>query len=270
MDKIKKKLWEVNIWQYLMYFIIYSFVGFVIETIFGVVTKGVLESRQSFLHGPFCAIYGVGACIMIFFLNRYKKSIYKLFIGGFLVGSVVEYLVSLFGEMMLDVKWWDYTNLPLNINGRICVCFSFFWGILAIYLIKRFNPRVDWLIDKIKGKIPNNLKKTVIMLLFLFMLAECIITGLAIKCFQVRKIKEYNLDIKKKVVADMAYDNIYSNKPLSDFIMTFWNDKKMIRTFPNLKIQDKEGKIIFFKDLVPDVTPYYVKIDTNFLNKNGK
>ena len=134
-DIVKKKKFTImglSIWRILAYFIIYSIVGYIIETIFGIITKGRWESRQSFLYGPFCAIYGLGAAIMIIFLHKYSKKYTTLFWGGFIVGSIVEYLVSLIGEMILGVKWWDYSDMPLNINGRICVYFSLFWGFLAL------------------------------------------------------------------------------------------------------------------------------------------
>ena len=125
-EKTKKKftILGMSIWRVLAYFIIYSILGYLIETLFGLVTKGVIESRQSFLYGPFCAIYGLGAVIMIGLLQYFKKNNFTLFFGGFLIGSVVEYLVSLFGEMMLHVKWWDYSNIPLNINGNLSIGFS--------------------------------------------------------------------------------------------------------------------------------------------------
>ena len=88
----KMKLWEV-----LAYFIIYSVAGYIIETIFALVRYGVLESRQSFLYGPFCSIYGIGAVIMIIFLRYFMKNRMTLFVGGFLIGSVTEYLISLIG-----------------------------------------------------------------------------------------------------------------------------------------------------------------------------
>ena len=90
-----------------------------IETVYGIITKGVWESRQSFLYGPFCGIYGVGAVVMILSLQYFNQNNNRLFIGGFIVGSIVEYVVSLFGEYVLNTKWWDYSNMPLNINGRI-------------------------------------------------------------------------------------------------------------------------------------------------------
>ena len=97
----------ISIWKIFAYFIIYSILGYIIETLFGIATKGVWESRQSFLYGPFCAIYGVGAALMIIFLHKYSKRYNTLFVLGFIIGSIVEYLVSFLGEMMLHVKWWD-------------------------------------------------------------------------------------------------------------------------------------------------------------------
>ena len=100
----------ISIWKIFAYFIIYSILGYIIETLFGIATKGVWESRQSFLYGPFCAIYGVGAALMIIFLHKYSKRYNTLFVLGFIIGSIVEYLVSFLGEMMLHVKWWDYSK----------------------------------------------------------------------------------------------------------------------------------------------------------------
>ena len=153
-SKKKITIMGLSIWRILAYFIIYSVVGYIIETIYGIITKGTWESRQSFLYGPFCAIYGLGASIMIIFLHKYSKRYNTLFLGGFIVGSIVEYLVSWIGELILGVKWWDYSNRPLNINGRICVYFSLFWGFLALYLMASFNPKIDKLIlDIHKGGV---------------------------------------------------------------------------------------------------------------------
>lgn len=138
-----------TITKLLAYFIIYSVIGFIIETIFGLLTKGVVESRKSFLYGPFCGIYGLGAVVMIVGLQKFKKNNYTLFIGGFIIGSIVEYVISLIGELIFNIKWWDYSNMPFNINGRICFWYSIFWGLLAIYLMSHVNPKVDKFIEKI-------------------------------------------------------------------------------------------------------------------------
>ena len=259
----------ISIWRILAYFIIYSVLGYIIETIFGIVTKGVWESRQSFLYGPFCGIYGLGAVIMIIFLHKYQKKYNALFIGGFIVGSIVEYVVSLFGEMVLGVKWWDYSNMPLNLNGRICVYFSVFWGFLGIYLIASLNPKVDRLINWIKSKLKTQKAlKAFVVTVFTLLMVDCIATAFALEFFLVRMIAKNDLDVPRKNLVLEQYDKIYKNEGLAKFIYTFWGDKKMIKTFPNLKVKDVNGNIIYMDSLL-DIQPYYFKVhDIN--NKNSK
>ena len=257
----KKKLtiMGLSIWRILAYFIIYSFVGYIIETIFGIITKGVWESRQSFLYGPFCSIYGLGAAIMILFLHKFSKKYTTLFFGGFIVGSIIEYLVSWIGELILGVKWWDYSNMPLNINGRICVYFSIFWGFLALYLIASFNPRIDKFINWIKAKISLKALKTLTLSVTLILLIDCIITGIAMSFFLIRMIAKNNLNVPNKEIIIEKYDNLYNNEKLSNFIYKYWGDRKMIKTFPNIKVQDIDGNIIYIDSLLKDIKPYYFK-----------
>ena len=255
----------LSIWRILAYFIIYSIVGYIIETIFGIITKGVWESRQSFLYGPFCAIYGVGAVIMIIFLHGYSKKYTRLFLGGFIVGSIVEYLVSWIGEMILGVKWWDYSNMPLNINGRICVYFSIFWGFLALYLIGSFNPRIDRLIDWFKNKFSLKFLKIATSTVTTFLLIDCIITGVALSFFLIRMVAKNDLNVNNKQAVIQKYDDIYNNETLSKFVYKYWGDRKMIRTFPNLKVQDVDGNMIYMDSLLSDIQPYYYKI--NIINR---
>ena len=269
--KAKKRLTinGISIWRILAYFIIYSVAGYIIETLYGMITKGVWESRQSFLYGPFCGIYGLGAVVMILCLHKFPKKYNVLFIGGFIVGSIVEYAISLFGEVVLGVKWWDYSNMPLNINGRICVYFSVFWGFLGMYLIISLNPKVDKIINWIKSKFKTQKAlKTFVVTVFTLLMIDCIATAFAIEFFLVRMIVKNDLNVADKELVQEQYDKIYGNENLSKFIYTFWGDKKMIMTFPNLKINDKDGNIIYMDSLL-DIQPYYMKVH-DIRNKNSE
>lgn len=261
-EKSKKSftIMGITVWRIFAYFIIYSFLGYVIETIFGIITKGVWESRQSFLYGPFCAIYGVGAVIMILFLHRYSGKYNALFIGGFLVGSIVEYLVSWMGEIILHVKWWDYSNMPLNINGRICVYFSVFWGFLAIYLLGSVNPKIDRLINWLKSKISLKVLKTTTMTMILLLFIDCVITGIAVNLFLIRIIAQNDIPVPNQEMVMVEYEKIYSNESLSKFIHQFWGDRKILRTFPNLKVEDANGNIVYMDSYLKHIKPYYFMI----------
>lgn len=250
----------ISIWRILTYFIIYSIAGYIIETLFGIVTKGVWESRKSFLYGPFCAIYGLGAAIMIVCLHKYNKQYNTLFVLGFVIGSIVEYLISFIGEMVLHVKWWDYSDRPLNINGRICVYFSIFWGFLAIYLICSVNPKVDRFINWAKSKFNLKALKILTITTIIALFIDCVVTGIAVNFFLIRMKVKNDLNIPNKESVVQMYHNIYDNEKLSNFIYKHFGDKKILRTFPNLKVQDVDGNIIYMDSLLPDIQPYYLKI----------
>lgn len=258
-DKKTKGIFGFSIWRILGYFVIYSILGYIIETIFGAVTKGIIESRKSFLYGPFCGIYGIGAIIMILGLQAFKKNNNTLFWGGFFIGSVVEYVVSLIGELIFHVIWWDYSDMPLNLNGRVCVFFSIFWGLLGIYLVSYVNPKIDKLINFIKIKISNKALKILEIAVVIFLLFDCMITGYALKVFFIRMVKENNIDIGDREKIEQVYEEIYNDENVSNFIYKHFGNEKMIKTFPNLKLQDNNGNIVYFDSLLPDIQPYYLK-----------
>ena len=266
-NKPKKRftILGISIYKILVYFIIYSIVGYIIETLFGIITKGVWESRQSFLYGPFCGIYGLGAVVLIVSLQYFNKNANKLFIGGFIVGSIVEYLVSLVGELIFHVKWWDYSNMPLNINGRICVCYSILWGLLAVYFMMFFHPKIEKLIKQIKTKKTMKILKITTVIISVILLFDFLITMYALKAFIVRKVYEYDLNVSNKeyVINDM-YSGLYGNEKRANFIYKHFGDEKMIKTFPNLKIRDVDGNMLYLNQYVGNIPPYYWK----FFEKN--
>lgn len=249
----------ITFWRLFAYFIIYSVLGYIIETLFGVARYGMLESRKSFLYGPFCAIYGIGAIIMVLSLQHFKKNHTTLFVGGCIVGSITEYIVSWAGETFLHLKWWDYSSRPFNINGRICLLYSFFWGALGLLLMISLNPKVDRLINTIKEKISIKALQIFVTTCLIFMFVDFVSTGFALSFFTIRTVKEHNIEVKSQSYMDTAYDKIYNNEILVKFINKFWGNEKMLRTFPRLTIQDINGNIIKVRDLYPDIKTYYYK-----------
>lgn len=258
--KTKKQftIFGFTITKILAYFIIYSVVGYVIETIFGLLTKGVIESRKSFLYGPFCGIYGVGAVIMIIGLQKFNKNNYTLFAGGFIIGSLIEYVVSFIGEWFFHIKWWDYSSMPFNINGRICVWFSIFWGILAIYLMTHFHPKID----KFLNKMQPNMLKTFTIILTILIFIDFLVTGFALKMFYVRLVDKYDLDIQGVDEYLRDYEELYANPEVKKFVDTHFSDEKMLLTFPNIKVTKKDGNVIWVCDILKHIQPYYIKVFT--------
>ncbi len=237
------------IWKFLIYFIIYSIIGFILETVYGIFTKGMLESRQSFLYGPFCIVYGIAAIVMIITLTKYKDNTKKLFFYGIFVGCLVEYLSSYIGEIMFHVKWWDYSNDFLNINGRTCLYYAILWGILSIVLIRYFNPRLDKAIDFVIERVSNFLLKLAISSITLFMAIDGLITCYALDVFLVRVANEYDININgidRNEVSDLYFAEAFS-------------DEKMMMTYPNILVVNDKNEIIPLATVLSDIKNYYYK-----------
>ena len=265
-NKKNKRKWhiedpdvKITFKRILAYFIIYSFLGFIVETIFGMLTKGVIESRRSCFYGPFCCIYGLGAAIMIPGLQKFKHSNWTLFIAGAIEGSAVEYVVSLIGELIFQIKWWDYSNMPFNINGRICILFTVFWGVLALGLMRLINPYIERMIDSIPKKIFNFLT----IFLTVFLLFDLLFTSFGLKVFYTRLIKENNLQMKDQRNL-MVTDEIMESDIVQYLSKTAFSDEKVLKTFPNIKYEDKEGNIIWVKDILTNIRPYYYRLSPKF------
>ena len=158
-------------------FFIGCFVGVVVEIIWCMITKGHYESRTGLIYGPFNLVYGFGAALLSACLYRFRnRSKIFSFAGGLITGSVVEYVCSWVQEMIFGTTSWDYSNLPFNLNGRICLLYSVFWGILGVMWIKDIYPRMSrWIL-----KIPNKLGKGLTWALLAFMIFNTVMSGLTV------------------------------------------------------------------------------------------
>lgn len=146
-------MWYINIGSidlfHLFYmFIIYSFAGWVMETVLVSVQSKEFVNR-GFMNGPFCPIYGTGAVAVYLFLTPVQNNIFAVIILGGLIATVIEYFTSLAMEKLFNAKWWDYSDKKFNVNGRICLSISVCWGFLSAFMLKVMQPLSISLIDKI-------------------------------------------------------------------------------------------------------------------------
>ena len=131
--------------KYFVYFVIFSCMGWIYESIFCTVKSGSWQNR-GFLYGPVCPIYGVGAAtimaLMDWFTNQNQGQVnytwWQVFLVAFFGSIVLEYVTSWGLEKLFHAYWWDYSDVPLNINGRVCFPASVGFGaagLLVIYVI---------------------------------------------------------------------------------------------------------------------------------------
>lgn len=127
---------KIAIW--FLIFMVYSFDGWLIEVIVSLIDRKKFVNR-GFLIGPICPIYGTGAIILSLILNR-TESIIAIFCVSLVGGAVLEYCASFIMEKLFRVRWWDYAEKSVNINGRICMSSVLSFGLAGIFIVEFITP----------------------------------------------------------------------------------------------------------------------------------
>lgn len=169
--KSKPKLNRVQIC--ILYFFLFAFIGWLMETLYAIYNLGHFTKR-GFLYGPICPIYGYGALMLILFLGKYRKNNLKLFVYAAVLFSAFEYIASYALDALFSMHWWDYTNEFFNLNGRISIFYSFAWGIIAILFLNHIYPFLKKKINLLLSKIPYRLQVSFIYLLFTIFIIDTI------------------------------------------------------------------------------------------------
>lgn len=162
-----------------IYFIIYSFLGWTMETFYAFYVHGHFVNR-GFLFGPICPLYGFGAIILIIFFKKYRKHSLKLFFIAAFVFSVFEYVTGYVLDALFQLKWWDYTTDFFNLNGRISLLYSFVWGIVSILFLNHIHPFIQKKIKKILQKIPYQYRTILVAFMLVILVADTFLSSLSI------------------------------------------------------------------------------------------
>jgi uncharacterized membrane protein len=133
-------------------FVISSFLGDIVETLFCRVRAGIWMSRSSLVWGPFSVVWGLALVLATVLLHKdQNKSDSAIFLMGTAVGGAYEYICSVFSEIVFGAVFWDYSEIPFNLGGRINLLYCFFWGIAAVLWIKKaypiFSNGIDWILN---------------------------------------------------------------------------------------------------------------------------
>lgn len=125
-------------WQFLFF----SFCGFLVEVVFARLTRSPRQARKCHLFLPVCPVYGLGALSVLVLPAAVKASPLLLFLLGGMACTLVEWSMSHFYEKAAHAAFWSYRKLPWNVNGRVCLWFSLFWGLLVLPLVYVVQPQV--------------------------------------------------------------------------------------------------------------------------------
>lgn len=158
-------------------FVLGAFLGAVVEMVFCRFTMGWWMSRSSLVYGTFSLVWGIGVAGATIVLYRYRnQEDSHIFMAGTLLGGAYEYICSVFTELAFGTVFWDYSDIPFNLGGRINLLYCFFWGIAAWAWMKRLYPLVSGWIEK----IPKRAGTAVTYIALLFMACDIIISAAAL------------------------------------------------------------------------------------------
>lgn len=134
--------------EYLWYFFAYAFLGWCSEVVFAALKSGRFVNR-GFLSGPICPIYGFGIVGVLLCTAPLQGNLLWLYLGSVVLTTLLELVTGFAMEKLFHQRWWDYSKMPLNIGGYVCLPFSLIWGIACVLIVKGLHPIVSGLVAMI-------------------------------------------------------------------------------------------------------------------------
>lgn len=218
-DEVKEKEKEADkctLVQLFWLFVIGAFLGDIVETLYCRLTAGVWMSRSSLVWGAFSVVWGIAIALATALLHRdiNKPDRYIFMIGTFM-GGAYEYACSVFTEIVFGKVFWDYSEIPFNLGGRINLLYCFFWGIAAVVWLKKCYPPMIRMVNWILA----HTKHVVTLLLAVFMAVNMGVSCLALARYDMRG---------KGIPAEHKWEEVMDEH---------FGDARMKQIYPNAKAQ---------------------------------
>ena len=228
-------MWTFNIlgqsFFYIFYFFfIIAFIGWIYESCFVSVKNHKLTNR-GFLNGPIIPIYGAGGTAIMLATNPFKEDLVLVFLSGMIVASVLEFVTSWLMEKLFHAKWWDYSDWKPNLQGRICLWASLFWGVLSVTMQLFIKPALDKLI----GRIPLKEGSIAAYIIFTVFAADTVYTIICTVQFD-KKIAELR-KMGDQLRVELKDRYIESANRFS-FV-----EKRLVNAFPDLKFTNVDDEL---------------------------
>lgn len=187
-------------------FFIYAFLGWCTEVAFAAFKEHRFVNR-GFLNGPICPVYGFGVVAVIHFLTPLRSNLLLLYLGSALLVTAIEWLTGFILEKVFHNKWWDYSNMPLNLNGYVCLLFSLIWGVFCVFIVDVFHPMIDTLLSH----IPFLVGIILVCILVIAGLADLYVTASGILKLNKRLAKMQAIADELHQISDKLGESIYKS-----------------------------------------------------------
>lgn len=187
-------------------FFIYGFLGWCTEVVFAAVKEQHFVNR-GFLNGPICPIYGLGVTSVVFFLSGFRENLVLLYIASVILVTVLEGITGYLMEKIFHARWWDYSNMPLNIGGYVCVLFSLVWGAACVLIVDFIHP----LIMKLLFMIPYWIGVFFLTGFSIGIISDLYVTAASILKMNKRLAAMQDIAEKLHQISDEIGENIFEN-----------------------------------------------------------
>ena len=189
-----------------LYFFVYGFLGWCTEVAFAAWKEHRFVNR-GFLNGPICPVYGIGVTLVVHFLSPYRSNLIILYITSTILVTALEWLTGFILERVFHNKWWDYSNMPLNLNGYVCLLFSLIWGVACVLIVDFIHP----VIHKLLLYIPVIVGVIILIILGIGMFADLYVTASGILKMNKRLAAMQEIADELHEISDKIGENIYKN-----------------------------------------------------------
>lgn len=159
--------YSMSQWLFLFYF--YCFLGWCVEsTHVSIRQKPPHWVNRGFMRGPFLPLYGSGAIMMLVVSAPFQHNLVLTYVAGCIGATVLEYITGVTMEALFKVRYWDYSNQPLNFQGHICLGTTLAWGFLTILMTRVIHRPIEGLLYM----IPQGLLSILVFVLTVFIAAD--------------------------------------------------------------------------------------------------
>lgn len=196
----------MSIYYSILYFFVYGFLGWCTEVIFAAFKQHRFVNR-GFLNGPICPIYGVGVTLVIACLEAFQSNLLLLYISSVILVTVLEGVTGWAMDKLFHNKWWDYSKLPFNIGGYVCLLFSLIWGVACVFIVYFVHP----LIHQVLSLIPHTAGIALIAILGIALLSDIIVTTSAIVKFNQYLERMKHITDELHAISNQIGSELYQN-----------------------------------------------------------
>lgn len=204
--------------QLIYYFTIYSFIGWLTEVFFYLITTKKFVNR-GFLFGPFCPIYGFGILSLVIILKPLSPSPFLFFIGTTIITSILEYITGFVLEKIFHTHWWDYSDNKFNLHGYICLQFSLAWGIFGTLFYYFIHPIITSLINQ----IPTSFSSFLPYIIIFYFLIDFSITLKSL--INIKKIQREFQKLKQEISSNPKFIQLEKD----------FQKRHLVKAFPQIR-----------------------------------